>query len=161
MAAESEIVAVDLVTAEVLLLEGAAEAAGELLAEVRRELLEAARLAGLRPGSAEGLPPSAESVALSRFRSAASAMVGDREGANALALAAVEQARQLGSTHDLALALVHQAWAGAGDVLAARKEAAGLLDGLGIVWLPELPRQARRDGVVVLPEQRRAEVTPV
>jgi hypothetical protein len=135
----AELVDVDLRVAEVLLLQGAADVAAARLAETEALLRDALRRAGvLSPG--EALMPTPQAVGLLRLQGCAAGQLGDRGTARELLDASVSMARRLGTAHELALSLQASAWLGGPGA----DEAGQLLQGLGVLAVPALPRTSRR-----------------
>jgi class 3 adenylate cyclase/tetratricopeptide (TPR) repeat protein len=132
-----ELVDVALRLTEALLLQGSASAAVERLADAEERLRDAVRAAGMP--TEDGLPLIPHAVALLRLGGCAAAQAGDDVAGRDLLDRAVEHGRRVRSTHELALALRARAWLD-GD---SSDEAARLLQQLGVVWAPELPRHAR------------------
>ena len=147
-----ELVDVELRLAEALLLQGSATAASARLAHADELLREAVRARGqLREGEVSTTPYA---VRLLRLRGCVAVQLADPQTARSLLSDSVDVARALGSTHELALSLHALGWA----ERTASAEADELLAGLGVVWVPELPREARP---VPVPEQRTVIESPV
>jgi class 3 adenylate cyclase/tetratricopeptide (TPR) repeat protein len=144
----AELADVELRQAESLLLTGAARPGLDHIDRAEAELATAVRLAGR--STADGLPPLPITAALLRLRGCALAQLGDREAAVRLLDQSIDIARQVSSTHELALSLAARAWLDR----AGSAEAGELFARLGIVWTPSLPRTTA--GQRSLPAQRAA-----
>lgn len=152
----AELVDVALSLAEALLLQGAADDAMRHLQEAEDRLRAARRAAGLTTTEGDDLPPTTAAVALLRLRGCAAVQLGRAVAAHELLARSVALARQLGTTHELARSLRAQAWAEDGSAAARSQEAAELFARLGVVWSPELPREARQPATTEVAGQRSA-----
>jgi class 3 adenylate cyclase/tetratricopeptide (TPR) repeat protein len=137
-----ELVDVGLRVGEMLVLQGAGDAALRHLDGVESALHEALHAAGVIAAGA-ALPESSEFAAsLWRLRGYAAAQSGDDAGARADLARSLEAARRRGSPHEVAQSLDALLWLSPNDRQDMLAERDALRGRLGVVWAPAVPGAA-------------------